>query len=54
MSGTSFDGIDLSIIKTDGNEIFQYKNYYFEYPRNITDKLIELSNQILNLIKIMN
>ena len=25
MSGTSFDGIDLSIIKTDGNEIFNIK-----------------------------
>ena len=45
MSGTSFDGIDLSIIETDGRKIFKCKtNYYFEYPKNITEKLLELSD----------
>ena len=52
MSGTSFDGIDLSIIQTDGSEIFQYKtNYYFGYPKKITDELHKLSDYNIKSIK---
>ena len=33
MSGTSGDGVDASIIKTDGNDKFEHiSNHYFEYP----------------------
>ena len=39
MSGTSLDGIDISLVKTNGNELFSLnKNYYFKY--NDTQKQI--------------
>ena len=35
MSGTSIDGLDLSVIQTDGDEIFYNINdLYFEFPWN--------------------
>ncbi len=64
MSGTSLDGIDLSIINTNGKDVYKYiKTYYFKYPNIIVQKLskgikefkigqnnslIELSNLITN------
>ena len=41
MSGTSMDGVDASIIQTDGNS--EYKailDKYFEYPESIYNDLI--------------
>ena len=50
MSGTSFDGIDISTIITDGIKIYDYgKNFYFKYPKNITEQLLKLSNYELNV-----
>ena len=50
MSGTSFDGIDISTIITDGIKIYDYgKNSYFKYPKNITEQLLKLSNYELNV-----
>ena len=49
MSGTSLDGIDVSIIKSDG-----YKEYsteldrYFEYDKELVQKLLEIRDKILN------
>jgi anhydro-N-acetylmuramic acid kinase len=47
MSGTSMDGVDASIIQTDGNS--EYKailDKYFEYPESIYNDLITLRDKI--------
>ena len=47
MSGTSMDGVDLSIIKTDGKS--KYKailDEYFEYPNKIYENLTSLRDKI--------
>jgi len=47
MSGTSMDGVDASIIQTDGKS--KYKailNKYFEYPPNIYQNLTKLRDKI--------
>ena len=49
MSGTSLDGIDLSIINTDGEDVFKYiKTYYFKYP----DLIIKTLNKAINEFEI--
>ena len=48
MSGTSLDGIDMSLIKTDGNkDIDVIKNEYFEFK-------IKFINEIKSLITNIN
>tara|TARA_B100000530_G_scaffold19965_1_gene13158 strand:+ start:332 stop:541 length:210 start_codon:yes stop_codon:yes gene_type:complete len=47
MSGTSMDGVDVSIIKTDGKS--KYKGIldeYFEYPKKIYKNLTSLRDKI--------
>ena len=47
MSGTSMDGIDASIIQTDGK--FKYKSIldkYLKYPKNIYKNLTALRDKI--------
>jgi anhydro-N-acetylmuramic acid kinase len=47
MSGTSMDGVDASIIKTDGKS--KYKailDKYFEYPKDIYQNLTKLRDKI--------
>ncbi len=49
MSGTSMDGVDASIIKSDGetkNKVI--KDEYFEYPQGIYLRLIKLRDNINN------
>ena len=49
MSGTSMDGIDGSIIQSDGEK--KYKvilDQYFEYPKDIYKDLIKLRDKIKN------
>ena len=55
MSGTSSDGIDASIIRSNG-EISQKKkifeileDQYFEYDREFIDKILNLRDKINNL-----
>ena len=47
MSGTSGDGVDASIIKTDGNHKFELiSNHYFEHPAEIFHKFHNLVSRI--------
>tara|TARA_B100001123_G_C15209907_1_gene986813 strand:+ start:39 stop:1163 length:1125 start_codon:yes stop_codon:yes gene_type:complete len=50
MSGTSMDGVDASIIQTDGKA--KYKailDKYFQYPKNIHHNLVSLRDKIKSL-----
>ena len=47
MSGTSMDGVDASIIQTDGKSHYRViLDRYFEYPKNIYKNLTTLRNKI--------
>ena len=47
MSGTSMDGVDLSIIKSDGNrEYSSIIDKYFEYDEKLIKKLVKIRDKI--------
>ena len=49
MSGTSMDGVDISIIQSDGQyEFYNILDEYFEYDVGIQEELIRLRNLVLN------
>ena len=48
MSGTSMDGVDASIIRSDGNEEYSIiLDKYFEYGEKLRQKLINIRAQVL-------
>ncbi len=48
MSGTSMDGVDASIIKSDGNREYSIKmDRYFEYGDELRQKLINIRAKVL-------
>ena len=48
MSGTSMDGIDLSIISSDGyDEFSNILDDYYEYDKNLQDRLVRLRDLVL-------
>ena len=50
MSGTSMDGVDVSIIQSDGeNKYNVIKDKYFEYPQVIYKHLTKLRDKIKKL-----
>lgn len=52
MSGTSLDGIDVSLIETDGNFVKRLnKNYYHPYKASTKRKFLKLVNKDLKEIK---
>ena len=45
MTGTSLDGIDISLIKTNGEKILRSnKNFYYKYDNKIKDYFLETIN----------
>ena len=48
MSGTSMDGVDISIIQSDGQyQFYNILDEYFEYDVKLQSELIRLRNLIL-------
>ena len=48
MTGTSMDGVDLSLIKSDGYaEFTQILDIYFKFDPNLQKRLLDLRNQLL-------
>ena len=46
MSGTSMDGVDISLIKTDGENFFEsIIDKYYEFPDNLYDELIKIRDK---------
>ena len=49
MSGTSMDGVDLSLIKTDGHDYYaQIYDKYYEFDDQLYNDLIRLRENIQN------
>ena len=49
MSGTSLDGVDVSIIQSDGNREFSpILDRYFEYDKELVQKLLNIREKITN------
>jgi anhydro-N-acetylmuramic acid kinase len=49
MSGTSMDGVDASLIKSNGiNQFYKILDRYYEYDDGLHKRLIDLRNLILN------
>ena len=47
MSGTSVDGVDLSIIKSDGSSKFEpILNKYFDFEVDLSKKILNLRDKI--------
>ena len=50
MSGTSMDGVDVSLIRSDGiNQFINILDEYFEYTESLNKQLVKLRNLILNI-----
>ena len=48
MSGTSMDGVDISIIQSDGQyQFYNILDKYFEYDVELQAELIRLRNLVL-------
>ena len=49
MSGTSIDGVDVSIIESDGNtEYLPILDKYFKYDKSLVQKILQLREKISN------
>ena len=49
MSGTSLDGVDVSIIESDGkSEYSSILDRYYEYDDKLAQKILEIRDKIFN------
>mgnify|MGYP003325085709 CR=1 FL=1 len=47
MSGTSLDGVDVSIIESDGNKEFSsILDRYFEYDKELIEEILNIREKI--------
>ena len=54
MSGTSLDGVDVSIIETDGNKEFaSILDRYFEYDKELVQKILILRDKLSDKEKLI-
>ena len=50
MTGTSMDGIDISLVKTNGRDLIRLnKNYFYRYSNETKDFLLSLLNDDINV-----
>ncbi len=55
MSGTSLDGVDVSIIKSDGhNEYSSIIDRYFKYDDELVQKILKTREKIFNIEDLLN
>ncbi len=55
MSGTSLDGVDVSIIETDGNREFSpILDRYYEYDNELIQKILNIREKITHFEKLNN
>ena len=55
MSGTSMDGVDLSVISSDGyDEFFNHFDAYFEFGKTLKDKLVYIRDLISSEKDLLN
>ena len=53
MSGTSLDGLDVSVIESDGNREFSsILDRYFEYDNELIQKILNIREKITNSDKL--
>ena len=51
MTGTSVDGIDISLVQTNGLTLKRLnKNYFYEYSEETKSFLMEMLDEDINLI----
>ena len=49
MTGTSMDGIDISLVQTNGLDLKRLnKNYFYKYSNNYKKKLMNILNEDIN------
>ena len=54
MSGTSMDGVDISLVRTNGLSLTNLKNYFFKYDQSTRNKLFTILDKYQDVLKNQN
>ena len=54
MSGTSMDGVDISLVRTNGLYLTNLKNYFFKYNQSTRNKLFTILDKYQDILKNQN